>query len=178
MNLILRNLRPRYLPQKESGIWGRELSFAQGERVFICAPSGSGKTSFAHLLYGLRRDAEGDILWGTLSPLNATEEQLAALRAQKLSIVFQDLRLFPQLSLWKNLLVKKALGSPVNDAELESWLERLGLSHRRDSPAQNLSYGDSNAPPFCAPCFPILNGSCWMNPSPIWTRKTPEKHCP
>lgn len=144
MTLKIEALFPEYLhpAANGSGIWGRQLFFPQGERVFVRAPSGSGKTSLIHLLYGLRKDASGAILWDEVPALSADAETLAALRAQRLSVVFQDLRLFPELTLWENLLVKKDLGSPEPEAVLESWIERLGLTHRRNSPAKTLSYGE------------------------------------
>lgn len=144
MTLSLHHLCPEYLPATTgiSGIWGRDVTFAQGERVFVRAPSGTGKTSLIHLLYGLRNDASGNVFWDKTDVLKADAETLAALRAQKLSIVFQDLRLFPEITLWENLMIKKALGSPETEAEITGWIERLGLSHRRDRPARQLSYGE------------------------------------
>ncbi len=144
MTLSLQGLCPGYLSSaaQNSGIWGHELLFEPGERVFVRAPSGRGKTSLIHLLYGLRTDAAGAVLWDKTNILEADSGTLAALRARDVSIVFQDLRLFPQLTLWENLLVKKALGSLVEVTELNDWLERLGLAHRRDQPAGKLSYGE------------------------------------
>ncbi len=144
MTLSIQNLCPDYLSTGAgiSGIWGRDVAFAQGERVFVRAPSGTGKTSLIHLLYGLRNDAFGAVFWDKTNVLKADAEALAALRAQKLSVVFQDLRLFPELTLWENLLAKKALGSPETETEIDCWVEKLGLRHRRDRPARQLSYGE------------------------------------
>jgi putative ABC transport system ATP-binding protein len=144
MDLILHYLRPEYLASatRTSDIWGQERRFAPGERLFVQAPSGTGKTSLIHLLYGLRTDASGAIFWNTTDWLKADAETKAALRARSLSVVFQDLRLFGELTLWENLLIKKALGSPETDATIEIWIERLGLAHRRDTPAKLLSYGE------------------------------------
>lgn len=144
MTLKIEGLFPEYLRHAAAGseIWGQDLFFPQGSRVFVRAPSGSGKTSLIHLLYGLRNDASGRVLWDEIPVLTAEGETLAALRAQRLSIVFQDLRLFPELTLWENLLVKKDLGSPETAPVLEGWIEQLGLAHRRNSPAKKLSYGE------------------------------------
>jgi putative ABC transport system ATP-binding protein len=64
MQLTTFNLLPDYFPEsrKESSeIWGKELEFQPGDRVKIVAPSGSGKTSLIHFIYGLRSDYRGII---------------------------------------------------------------------------------------------------------------------
>ncbi|RYD51719.1 MAG: ATP-binding cassette domain-containing protein [Sphingobacteriales bacterium] len=144
MDLILQQLHSHYLASasRSSEIWGQERRFVPGDRLFVQAPSGTGKTSLIHLLYGLRNDASGAIFWDTTDWLKATAETKALLRAGPLSVVFQDLRLFGELTLWENLLIKKALGAPETDATIETWLNRLGLAHRRDTPAKLLSYGE------------------------------------
>ncbi len=144
MDLILHQLRPEYLASaaRTSEIWGQELRFTPGERLFVQAPSGTGKTSLIHLLYGLRTDTSGTIFWDMIDWLKADAEAKAKLRARSLSVVFQDLRLFGELTLWENLQIKKALGAPQSDATIETWIERLGLTHRRDTPAKLLSYGE------------------------------------
>ncbi len=44
------------LAQQESDVWNREQTLTAGEIVFFQAPSGKGKSTFMHILYGLRSD--------------------------------------------------------------------------------------------------------------------------
>lgn len=144
MPIRLENLLPHPLrdSSRPSDVWRQHVTIADGERVFIQAPSGTGKSTLIHLLYGLRPDYDGCAIWNTadLSALDA--ESLAALRASDVSIIFQDLRLFPELTLWENLEVKRTLTNTVASDEVETWIARLGLAHRRDALASTLSYGE------------------------------------
>ena len=42
--------------KRDSGLWNRHLQFSKGEWVKIKAPSGTGKTTFVHIIYKLRYD--------------------------------------------------------------------------------------------------------------------------
>jgi ABC-type lipoprotein export system ATPase subunit len=146
MHLGIDHLIPLPLKDKvnsyNSWVWGQELVLNQGEFVLIQAPSGAGKTILMHCLYGLRNDYEGMIHWGAykMNEINAT--QLAGLRASSLSMVFQDLRLFPQLTVWENIDIKRRLTNAISEYESEKWLERLGLKEKMDINTANLSYGE------------------------------------
>ncbi len=125
-----------------SWIWSQDIVINPGEKVFIQAPSGTGKTTLIHLLYGLRDDYEGKIHWSAYNMTTVRPEQLSQLRASYLSIIFQDMRLFPELTAWENLEVKRRLTNTITEHEAEKWMERLGIGHKRDSLARTLSYGE------------------------------------
>lgn len=146
MQLFLSGLAPAPLREKinlrQSGIWQQQVSFDAGAAVFIQAPSGTGKTTLMHLLYGLRRDYDGKVLWGNNELQKMDAEALAGLRAGAVSIIFQDLRLFPGLTTWENLTIKRALTNTISETEMETWLERLGIKDKKNALAQTLSYGE------------------------------------
>lgn len=144
MPLTLDNLLPHPLrtTDRASDVWRQSISITDGERVFIQAPSGTGKSTLIHLLYGLRPDYDGRALWNTADLRMLDAEALSSQRAGDVSIIFQDLRLFPELTLWENLEVKRALTNTVPVSEVETWITRLGLTHRRDALASTLSYGE------------------------------------
>jgi putative ABC transport system ATP-binding protein len=52
-NIVPVPLKDRFA-QRTSGVWDTNICFKQGERVKIKAPSGTGKTTFVHILYQLR----------------------------------------------------------------------------------------------------------------------------
>lgn len=146
MQLSLQKTIP--LPLREragnriSGIWQQDVQLGGRQQLFVQAPSGTGKTTLVHMLYGLRSDYDGRLLWDQTDIKTMNREQLAALRTGKLSIIFQDLRLFPDLTAWENINVKRALTDTVSEVEVWQWLERLGLKDRKDKPAHTLSYGE------------------------------------
>lgn len=127
---------------RESGIWNKALSLSTPDYISIQAPSGTGKTTLIHCLYGVRTDYSGNILWQGKDLRQYTAEELAALRAKDLSVIFQDLRLFPELTAWENLIVKQQLTPGIDEKEIEDWMKRLGIGHKKNASGKTLSYGE------------------------------------
>lgn len=146
MQLHLQHIVPVPLAERvnsyTSGIWKQDIVLQAGERVFVQAPSGTGKTTLIHILYGIRKDLNGAVSWDGQNVATINAEALAALRAQHISVVFQDMRLFPELSAWDNLEIKRLLTNTVNAEEVIIWLERLGLKDKKNALAKTLSYGE------------------------------------
>ncbi len=146
MNLSVNQLVPIPLKEKilakKSGIWNETLSFNKGEHIFVRAPSGTGKTTLVHILYHLRKDHEGSVVWGGRNMNSIGYEELAELRSKNISIIFQDMRLFPELTAWENLDIKRRLSNTVSLEQMEEWLERLGIKEKKNSLGRTLSYGE------------------------------------
>ncbi|HCT23522.1 MAG TPA: ABC transporter [Chitinophagaceae bacterium] len=146
MQIALDHIIPKPLLDRLSGrgsdIWNQALTFQQGEIIRIKAPSGSGKTTLIHYLYQLRKDYTGSILWDNQETFSSNE--LAKLRATQISIVFQDLRLFPQLTARENILLKRAISKneAVSETQIIAMAEQLQVTHILDQPAGICSYGE------------------------------------
>jgi putative ABC transport system ATP-binding protein len=146
MQLNINNVVP--IPLREqpymnnSAIWNTDLRVAQGEYIFIQAPSGTGKTTLMHMLYGLRSDYTGNLNWDNYNLMNAGNETLSALRSKDIGIIFQDMRLFPTLTAGENLEIKRTLTNTVSADEVMNWLDRLGIKSKYNSLASTLSYGE------------------------------------
>ncbi len=131
------------LLQRPSDIWNETISFQEGEWIKIKAPSGTGKTTFIHCLYSLRTDYDGNILWNNKDLKNFSTTDLAAIRQQEVSIVFQDLRLFPQLTAKENIEVNRVLQQPYyNQDVIDTMAEQLGITHILHQKAGICSYGE------------------------------------
>lgn len=147
MELTFRNLIPiplkeRFL-QRVSAVWNTETRLVQGEYIKIKAPSGTGKTTLIHTLYRLRNDHEGTVLFDNKSATDLTEQELAVMRQQKLSIIFQDLRLFPNLTARENIELKRVLQAPYHPAEMiDVMAAELGVTHILAQKAGLCSYGE------------------------------------
>lgn len=145
MQLTLQHLLPDYFPESRkssSEVWGKELLFQRGEKIKIVAPSGSGKTSLMHFLYGLRKDFSGTIAYDTKSVKNFDAEEFALLRKEKLSIVLQDLRLLPEQTVYENLYLKHQL-KPYHPVEkIKTMAERLGIAEKLQFACKTCSYGE------------------------------------
>ncbi len=123
-------------------IWNRELSFSKEEKIQLIAPSGSGKTSFIHFLYGLRKDYKGNILFNNKNIAGFDAEEIARYRSSHLSIVFQDLRLFADHTAYENIHIKKILNPFCTEDSIFEMAERLGISNKLNQPAGICSYGE------------------------------------
>jgi ABC-type lipoprotein export system ATPase subunit len=145
MQILLQEVVPTYFETEQitgSGIWGRDISFTKGEHVHIVAPSGSGKTSLIHFIYGLRKDYAGTIRYGEEDIKNFSLEQFSVFRQKKLSIVFQDLRLFTEQTARNNIELKRQL-DPYHPAEkIDEMAARLGISNKLNRLAKTCSYGE------------------------------------
>ncbi len=146
MYLSLDNLLPavngNYFAGRNSDIWQQQLKLESGRIIRVQAPSGSGKTTLLHFLYGLRNDYSGGIFWDGKDLKSISSEELAQLRAQQVSIVFQDLRLFPNLTVFENLELKRRLTNTIPESEMNAWLIRLGIPDVLQQTASTLSLGE------------------------------------
>jgi len=145
MILQIQQILPTYFDADKtqpSEVWGKNLQFKKGELIKIVAPSGSGKTSLMHFLYGMRHDYTGTINWNNKTTRNLSIEEMAALRKDQFSIVFQDLRLFPDQTVFSNIDIKRQL-NPYHPAEkIKEMAERLGIGSKLNSLAKTCSYGE------------------------------------
>lgn len=145
MSIFLEQVCPEPLlddPQIEkSDVWMSKCTFRKGQRYLIKAPSGRGKSSFMHLIYGLRRDYKGQISIDEQEIRTMGLEELAALRKAKLSIVFQDLRLFPQLTALENITIKNDLTKHKTTDEIREMAAKLNVVDVLEQTPPTLSYG-------------------------------------
>lgn len=145
MQISIHNLLPVYFEQQRtetSGIWGKDIIFEKGELVKIVAPSGSGKTSLVHFLYGMRTSYSGTIQYGNKAISNFSAEDFAKHRTDHISVVFQDMRLFPDQTVAQNLEIKRQL-NPYHPAEkIKEMCERLGIGNKLTSLCSTCSYGE------------------------------------
>ena len=145
MQIHLQNVRPEPLLSQgiapESQLFASDFQFQTGNRYLVVAASGKGKSTLLHILYGLRRDFDGEVHLDQRSVRSIEADAWADLRRNQLSIVFQDLRLFPDLTARENIELNNALTQHKTAAEIEVLAERFGVAPLLDRPAATLSYG-------------------------------------
>jgi len=147
MQIALENVVPIPLREKivarNSGIWNTRIQFVKGDWVKIKAPSGTGKTTLMNMLYKVRYDYEGTITWNGKDVRNIRNVELADYRQQHISVIFQDLRLFPQLTARENIDLKRVLYKPMYGPEvIDEMATRLGLQGILHQKAGICSYGE------------------------------------
>ena len=141
MKIKLQHLKPTYMSGDEipsSDIYLQpEVIFEQGQRYLIRAQSGQGKTSLLNFIYGASFSYDGKITYNDAF----SKKEVLRYRIDKLSYVYQDLRLFPTLTAFENIILKNKLTHYKTEAQINSPIERVGLSHKRDTLVQTLSLG-------------------------------------
>lgn len=131
------------LSSRPSDIWNKNLVLNPGEWIKIKAPSGTGKTTFTNILYKVRHDYEGQVFWGDKNVQQINGDELATMRQQKLSVIFQDLRLFANLTARENIELKRVMQKPMHTAEtIDGMAAQLGITHILHQKAGICSYGE------------------------------------
>ncbi len=147
MNIRLNQLVPIPLKDKlrlrHSDIWNSDVTFAKGDRVKIKAPSGTGKTTLVHILYKMRHDYDGELYFNQLPLRNIAPDALSQYRQQNISVIFQDMRLFANLTARENIELKRVMYKPMYDEKMIATMaERLGITHILNQTAATCSYGE------------------------------------
>jgi len=145
MTISLENVKPDFLEKEKianSETWNKKVEINKGEKIQIVAPSGSGKTSFIHFLYGLRKDYSGNILLDKKNIKEFTAEDFAITRSKTCSIIFQDLRLFPDHTAFENINIKRLLNPFHSEERIKEMAARLGIENKLTRLARTCSYGE------------------------------------
>lgn len=147
MQITLQHIVPiplkEKVTQKISDVWNTEQQFTSTEWVKIKAPSGTGKTTLTHIVYKLRNDFSGNVLWNGIDIKNIVGDALANIRQQQLSIVFQNLRLLPNLTARENIELNRVLQEPYYETnKIEEMAQQLGVEHVLQQRAALCSYGE------------------------------------
>jgi len=123
---------------------GISFQIMSGEFVSIMGPSGSGKSTLLGIIAGLDNPTSGQVLIDGVDITTMSESKLAAVRNNKIGMVFQAFNLIPTLTAQENvevpLYVGKHKGSP--SARAKELLELVGLSHRLNHRPNQLSGGE------------------------------------
>ncbi len=145
MQITLQKIFPVFFDKASSSasqVWKQDIVFKQGEHVQLVAPSGSGKTSLIHFLYGLRKDYEGSILYDGNNIKDFDAEKFSIWRQQHISIVFQDMRLFTTQTVLQNIEIKRSLKPFHSKDKIAEMAGRLGIESKLNKLCSTCSYGE------------------------------------
>ena len=148
MEITLKNIIPiplkENLEKRPSEVWHNEIAFNPAGRVKIKAPSGTGKTTLVHFLYGLRSDYTGQLNWDGKELQRLHPDRVAGYRQREISVVFQDLRLFPHLTARENIELNRVLQADpyCPTTVIEEMAAELQVDHILHQAACICSYGE------------------------------------
>jgi putative ABC transport system ATP-binding protein len=141
--LSVRNLTKTYRAAGEeiAVLRGVNLDIAAGERVALTGESGSGKSTLLHLIAGLDAPDGGEIRLYGESITDLSDAGRAALRRERLGLVFQQFNLIPSLTVEDNLAFQARIAGK-HDAKWQAELiDRLGLNKQLRRYPEQLSGG-------------------------------------
>jgi len=145
MYLEIDQLLPSYFDEsrkQSSEVWGKNIRVDKGEFIKIVAPSGSGKTSLMHFLYGIRHEYKGNVSYSGNRIRKFGAEEFAKYRQSHISIVFQDLRLLQEQTVLQNIEIKRQLNPYHPHEKIREMAERLGIGSKLSFKAKICSYGE------------------------------------
>ena len=135
--------RSYYLAKKELPVLrGIDLKIKAGEKIFLCGPSGAGKTTLMYTLAGLEKPHEGCVMISGRDFYQQTSGDQARLRNEKIGYIFQNYFLLPELTALENVLVPSMIRGKGNYEKAQVALERVGLGKRIDHLPAELSGGE------------------------------------
>ena len=139
-----------------SDVWHQDLFFRKGEMYLIEAASGTGKSSLCSYLYGYRNDYQGIINFDETNIKACLLYTSPSPRKHSLSMLFQDLRIFTELSALENVQLKNNLTGCKKKKEILSFFEQLGIADKINVKAGKLSFGQQQRVAFIrALCQPF-----------------------
>jgi putative ABC transport system ATP-binding protein len=141
--LSVRNLTKTYRAAGEqvTVLRGVNLSVAAGERVALTGESGSGKSTLLHLIAGLDRPDDGEIILTDKAISDLPEAGRAAVRRDRIGLVFQQFNLIPSLNVEDNLMFQSRIAGRHDAAWHGELVERLGLGSLLKRYPEQLSGG-------------------------------------
>ncbi|EKD71352.1 MAG: LolD [uncultured bacterium] len=121
------------------------LEVASGEMIAIVGTSGSGKSTFLHLLAGLDKPSHGKVLLDGKDLQHLSENEKCRLRNRCLGFVYQFHHLLPEFSALENVampLLIRGDEPDVIEAKSAALLEKVGLQNRMQHRLGQLSGGE------------------------------------
>lgn len=124
-----------------SDIWEQDVTFEKGGLYLLEANSGKGKSTFCSYILGYRNDYNGQVLFDGADTRSLKVADWVDIRTRHLSYLFQELRLFPELTAFENVEIKNKLTGFKTRKQIIEWFDMLGISDKVDAKIGHMSFG-------------------------------------
>ena len=124
---------------------GVDLTLSEGEFVAIVGESGSGKSTFLYILAGIDKATDGKVELLGRDLADVSDDELARMRREDFSFVYQFDNLVPNLTVWENVTLPLVLDKKKENEykdKVEEILEYLGIKERAKAYPRQLSGGE------------------------------------
>ena len=126
--------------QQDSEIWQQDVVFEKGRLYLVEADSGKGKSTFCSYIQGYRNDFSGQLLFDDVDVKSLKVNDWVNIRERHISLLFQELRLFPELTAMENVEIKNKLTGFKSRAQIDEWFDMLGIGDKRDAKVGRMSF--------------------------------------
>ncbi len=127
--------------EQNSEIWQQEVGFEKGKLYLVEAESGKGKSTFCSYILGYRNDYSGKVLFDDNDIRQLRVSQWVDVRMRHVSTLFQELRLFPELTAIENVEIKNKLTGFKTREQILEWFDMLGIADKVDAKVGRMSFG-------------------------------------
>ncbi len=124
-----------------SGIWNQKVTFEREKLYLVEANSGTGKSSLCSFIYGYRHDYQGQILFDGEDISKYSVAKWTDIRQHHFSLLWQELRMFPELTAWENVEIKNKLTNHQSKEQILEWFEMLGITDKLNAKMGRMSFG-------------------------------------
>ena len=124
-----------------SDVWHQLLTLKRGEAYLVEAASGTGKSSLCSYIYGYCNDYQGIICFDGKNIRSLSVHDWVEIRKSSISMLFQELRLFTELTAWENVQLKNSLTGFKSKKEIKAWFEQFGIADKWNTPVAKMSFG-------------------------------------
>lgn len=124
-----------------SELWCKDVIFSKGECTLVQAASGTGKSTLCSYITGFRHDYSGKILFDASDISSFSHAKWTAIRRSEVSLLFQELRLFPELTAMENVEIKNRLTGYLSRSRIEEMFDMLGIADKLDARIGQMSFG-------------------------------------
>lgn len=125
----------------QSEIWKQSVTFEKGDFYLIEASSGTGKSSLCSYIFGYRKDYQGMICFDQLDIRSFSVDGWVEIRQRVIGMLFQELRVFPELTAGENVILKNKLTGYRTEKQIKDWFEELGIADKWNQPISKMSFG-------------------------------------
>lgn len=125
----------------KSEIWNSKVTFERGYLYLVEAESGKGKSTFCSYISGYRHDYAGHILFDETDISTYKMYDWVNFRRRHISHLFQELRLFPELTAFENVEIKNQLTRWKSSTQIKEWFEQLDIADKLGVEVGKMSYG-------------------------------------
>lgn len=142
-SFVLDHIKPNpILIKNPESVWNQKMNLDCGNFYQVISPSGSGKSTLIGILNGYRKDYEGEITFNGKPLHNAGVDEWVFIRNQKISTVYQDLKLFDELTVHENISILDSFSTQkTEEYPVLEWCRKLKIEEKINTKVRFLSYG-------------------------------------